>query len=73
TAAPLRDAFGNALNPVAAWFEVDPRTGAPGRHAARTAAADLTPVTLDPPRGRGIIDALRAGDMLRAGDSLRGE
>ncbi|MCO5169983.1 MAG: S8 family serine peptidase [Planctomycetes bacterium] len=59
TAAPLRDAFGNALNPVAAWFEVDPRTGAPGRHAAATAAADLAPVTLDPPRGRGIVDVLR--------------
>ncbi|MBX3469138.1 MAG: S8 family serine peptidase [Planctomycetes bacterium] len=56
TAKAPRDHFGNALNPVAAWFEVDPQTGAPGRHAVRR--TDLTPVTFQPPTGRGIIEAL---------------
>lgn len=60
TSRALRDHFGNTLNPVAAWFEVDPRTGAPGRHA--DARIDLPAVTFAPPSGRGIIDAMERAD-----------
>lgn len=62
TTRALRDHFGNALNPVAAWFEVDPRTGAPGRHADAKGAAALPAVTLAPPAANGIIDALPRSD-----------
>ena len=42
TKDPLQDTFGNALNRVAASFELDPATGAPGAGAGP--AANLRPV-----------------------------